>query len=70
MRKHKQIAPRLFDGTSRVGIGHGLPEPIKEGLRRIARQENRSLSWILEQVIIEYFGFKQPRYIERKNGNQ
>jgi hypothetical protein len=66
----KTIAPRLFDGEKREGIGHGLPPAIKQGLKRIARSENKSVSWVLEQIIIEYFGFKKPKYIERKKKNE
>jgi hypothetical protein len=64
--KAKIIAPRLKSGDKRESIGHGLPPEIKQGLRSIARTENKSVSWILEQIIIEYFGFKTPRYIKRK----
>jgi hypothetical protein len=60
------IAPRLKSGDSRDAIGHGLPPEIKDGLRAIAKSENKSLSWVLETIIIEYFGFKKPKYIERK----
>lgn len=67
-KKHKtrEIAPRLANGWKRVSIGHGLPPDIKEGLQHLARKENKSVSWILEFVIIDYFEFKQPKYIERK----
>jgi len=64
----KQIAPRLFNGDSRVSFGHGLPEHIKDGLRHIAAKENKSMSWVMEEVIIDYFNLKRPRYKERKNG--
>lgn len=60
------IAPRLANGKSRVGFGHGLPEEIKEGIRDIAREEGKSMSWVMEEVIIKYFGFKRPKYITRK----
>jgi hypothetical protein len=66
MGKSKEIAPRLFSGEIRESIGHGLPPAIKDGLRRIAVSENKSVSWVLEQIIIEYFGFRIPRYIKRK----
>jgi len=58
----KHIAPRLASGDSRVGFGHGLPEAIKEGLRRIAERENKSMSWVMEEVIIDYFNLRRPRY--------
>lgn len=65
-KKSKTIAPRLFSGEKRESIGHGLPPPIKHGLRVIAESENESVSWVLEKIIIEYFGFRRPKYIERK----
>jgi hypothetical protein len=64
--KHRIIAPRLFSGERRESIGHGLPPAIKLGIRQIARSENKSVSWVLEEIIIRYFGFKTPKYIERK----
>jgi hypothetical protein len=67
LKYKKRIAPRLASGDSRDSIGHGLPPEIKEGLRAIAFKENESLSWILEKIIIAYFGFKKPEYVEIKN---
>lgn len=67
MRKTRIIAPRLFSGDRRESIGHGLPPEVKAGLKSIARSENKSVSWVLEEIIIEYFGFKRPKYIERKH---
>lgn len=62
----RQIAPRLANGDSRVGFGHRLPVEVKEGLRQIARSENKSMSWVMEEVIIRYFGLRRPRYIKPK----
>lgn len=58
----KTIAPRLSNGDSRLGIGHRLPANIKDGLRAIAARENKSVSWVIEEVIIAYFGMRTPRY--------
>lgn len=66
-KRARIIAPRLLSGDKRESIGHGLPPEIKQGLRAIARSENKSVSWVLEQIIIEYFGFNEPQYIIRKN---
>lgn len=66
-KRTKTIAPRLASGRCRVTIGHGLPPAIKSGLKAIARQENKSMSWVLEQVIIDYFHLKAPRYKKRKS---
>lgn len=61
------IAPRLYNGDSRESIGHGLPPRIKAGIKLIAKRENKSVSWVLERVIIEYFKLPEPKYKERKN---
>lgn len=67
IKKKRQIAPRLASGLSRVGIGHGLPEEIKEGLRLIAQRKNKSVSWVLEEVIIDWFRLPKPEYIKPKS---
>jgi len=51
---------------SRVGIGHGLPPEVKDGLKMLAYRENRSVSWILEQLIIKHFHLSRPEYVTRK----
>ena len=62
--KHKPriIAPRLLSGDSRESIGHGLPPEIKAGLKKIGQDRNKSVSWVLEEIIIDYFGFRRPKY--------
>lgn len=65
--KSRIIAPRLANKQPRVSFGHGLPDDIKEGLRDIARKENKSMSWVMEEVIIDYFGLKRPKYVVRKD---
>lgn len=62
-RRTRQIAPRLVSGEKRESIGHGLPPHIKAGIRMIAAKEGRSLSWVLENVIIDYFGLRRPEYV-------
>ena len=70
VRDHKprHIAPRLASGERRESFGHGLPPTIKAGLRAIAARENRSMSWVMEEVIIDYFKLKRPEYIGREEG--
>ena len=69
--KHKSriIAPRLFSGDSRERTFNRLPYEIKGGLQHIAAQENKSVSWVLEEIIIDYFGFRRPKYIKRTKKN-
>lgn|SRR5580765_440237 len=69
LKKKRTIAPRLANGESRETIGHGLPGYVKEGIRDIAYHENQSVSWVLEQIIIAYFDFDEPEYIQRKQTN-
>lgn len=59
----RTIAPRLANGRRRVSFGHGLPESVKEGIRSIARKECKSMSWVMEEVIIDYFNLPRPNYI-------
>jgi hypothetical protein len=67
----REIAPRLASGDPRVAFGHGLPEPVKEGLRAIARNEGKSTSWVMENVIVDYFDLPRPRYLSRtKKGSK
>lgn len=58
----RTIAPRLANGDTREAFGHGLPPEVKDGLRAIARRERKSMSWVLEQVIIQYFHLPEPVY--------
>lgn len=62
-----RIAPRLANGDSRVKDYGRLPEEVKEGLRAIAKSEGKSMSWVKEEIIIQYFGLKVPRYIKEKS---
>lgn len=64
MRK-RTIAPRLASGDPRVRFALNLPDAVKEGLRRIARMENKSMSWALEEVVYDYFHLKRPKFKER-----
>lgn len=67
--KHKRIAPRLANGESRVGFGSRLPAPIKHGLRIIAERESKSMSWVMEEVIIRHFKLRQPKYVKVTKDN-
>jgi len=61
MKKTIQTAPLLSRGQ-RVRLYGRLPEPVKEGLRAIARMEGKSMSWVVEEVIIRYFKMRTPAY--------
>jgi hypothetical protein len=63
---HKEIAPRLVNGNSRLNVSLNLPPDIKEALRYVAFKDRKSVSWLLEFVIIQYFEFDEPEYKERK----
>lgn len=64
--KKIMIALRLANGDSRVRDYGRLPEEVKEGLRTIARAEGKSMSWVKEEIIIDYFGLRAPRYKKPK----
>ena len=61
-RKTIQQAPRLLDGSIRVKLYGRLPDEVKEGLRDIAHHERKSMSWVIEEVIIRYFRLDKPKY--------
>ncbi len=63
LTKPKQIAPRLVSGEC---TGGGLPPDIQQGLKDIARAENKSVSWVKEQCIIKFFRLDKPEYNPRK----
>jgi hypothetical protein len=64
MRNYKKrIAPRLASGDKRATIGHGLPPHIKRGLAMLAYRQRQSVSWLLEQMIIDTFRFDVPTYV-------
>ncbi len=66
-KKTRRIAPLLADGTSRVKDYGRLPEAVKEGLRAIAAAEGKSMSWVKEEIIIDWFDLPKPQY---KNFNR
>lgn len=61
----REIAPKLANGDPRVHLWGRLPDNIKEGLRHIAMKEGRSMSWVVENVIVDYFGLPKPRYLDK-----
>lgn len=65
--KHRTIAPLLLNGDIRLRNHHRLPESIWLGLRAIARNEHKSMSWVLEEVVIRYFHLRPPKYKPRKS---
>ena len=52
--KHRRIAPRLASGESRIPAGNGLPPAVKYAIQRIAAQEGRSFSWVVEEILIDW----------------
>jgi hypothetical protein len=62
----REIAWRLLSGDSRLPVFLSLPEDIREGLRAIAHMENKSPAWVIERIIIETFGLRQPKYRQPK----
>lgn len=65
-KKTRQIAPRLANGKSRITWGGRLPPMIKMGVQVIARRENKSVSYMLEEIVIDYFTMDKPKYLFTK----
>lgn len=65
-----RIAPRLHNKESRVNYGGRLPSEIKEYIRWYAKKHDCSMSWVMEQLIIDYFELIAPRYIDNTNAKR
>ena len=61
-KRTKSIAPRLANGERRIPNSSGLPPAVKRALKVIAYSERQSVSWVMEQMVIEYFGIICPTY--------
>lgn len=59
------IAPRLAGGLVRDNFGSRMAPDVKHGLRSIAKIENKSMSWVVEEIVIDYFGLRRPKYDPR-----
>lgn len=64
--RRRRIAPRLLSGKSRIHWGGGLPEEVKVEIKRMAAKRRESVSWMMEQIILDYFGIRVPEYVQRK----
>jgi hypothetical protein len=62
---HKQIAPRLADGGWRERMYSALPAAAKESVRAIARHENKSMSWVIEEIVYDVFKLRRPWFVTR-----
>lgn len=70
MKKKRTVKypPRLANRDVRIELHTKLPDEVKEGLRRIAKFENETMSWVIEQCIIDYFRLDLPKY--KMNGHK
>jgi hypothetical protein len=48
--------PRLKDGAARIPKYAAMHEAIQIGLEKIARSERKSVSWVIHEIIAEFFG--------------
>jgi hypothetical protein len=48
--------PRLKDGAIRVSKYSAMHEAIELGLQKIAKSERKSVSWVIHEIIAEFFG--------------
>jgi predicted transcriptional regulator len=68
-KKTRTYAPSLVSGRLRYkNAWLRLAPSIKAGLKEIARNENQTMNWVIEQVLIDYFHLEEPKYKVRKNG--
>lgn len=65
-RKPRRIAPRLANGKPRESWAGRLPDYIKQGIAMRAYADNKSVSFYMEEWIIDNFGFKRPEYVKPK----
>jgi hypothetical protein len=68
-KKTRTYAPQLERGIRHKNGWFQLAPSVKHGLREIAKQENQTMNWVLEQVLIDYFHLEHPRYKLRKKKN-
>jgi len=63
-----RIAPRLKNGDKRIPGYSGLPLALRVEIARLAKEENCSKSWVIEQIILEWAGikikYKEPKHIK------
>jgi hypothetical protein len=62
-----KYAPRLKSNDIRLRNSYQFPDEIHIALKEIAKIEKKSVSWVLEEVVIDYFGLNRPKY---KNGKR
>ena len=66
-RRPRRIAPRLANGESRDGLGSRLAPEVKRGLQMRAVAENKSMSWIIEEMLVARLHLKRPEYVVPAN---
>lgn len=61
--------PRI-KGIKRVGTHEALLPIVREGLEEIAQKEKRSVSWVISQLVADYFDLEAatglPQTAQRK----
>jgi hypothetical protein len=69
--KPTRYAPRLEKGC-RDFAWMTIPDAFKEALRAIARMEGKSMSWVAQEVLIDFchreLRVPLPRYRKRREG--
>ena len=53
-KKKYRIQPRLESGH-RVPSFASMHPGVRDGLRAISRRENRSVSWVIHEIVADYF---------------
>lgn len=50
-----QSQPRI-KRTKRIPSYSGMHPDVKYGIKSIARKENKSVSWVIAEIVSEFFG--------------
>lgn len=62
----RHIAPRLASGDKRIRSSRAFPPKVDAAIRAIAAHERKSMNWVMEEVVIDYFSMPRPKYVEPK----
>jgi len=65
----RKYAARLLSKESRNRITQQLPPDVLDIVQTIARGEKKSVSWIVEQIIVDYLNLDKYMYKEPRSRN-
>lgn len=75
-KQPKKILPRLAGGEVREQLYSSLPEDYKAGIRAIAQDENASINWVVNEILLDWINealrkhgrrrIPAPKYVTKK----